>query len=333
MRSPNFRNYALWLDPWRFWPGPKRSPPLQSVLHRVTIRVEFSTTTHYPHGRNMNHGFLVRWLPMLLFAGCASFEIGGEIQSGRMALIRGEPVAALTHFERVAKADPGYVTDFSPLQESVWTYVGRARYAAGKWPEAREAFERALAHLQTDSMAKLYLGLTLIRQTQGRTVKPLSLDDVVYALREGVEPKRVAVLIREQCIEFDMAAETETILKKAGADPQLIEEIRKARVATAKLRRGNELHRDGALKETALAMQELHQWLERVSGDPFHGKYWDPARAIRSRIESTVALISAKDRDWQKIVAGGEWVGEKLEEEIDLVRRERQRDSMIPRRR
>src|SRR5881628_1653371 len=33
----------------------------------------------------------------LLLSGCATFEIAGEIQSGRMALMKGDPQEALAH--------------------------------------------------------------------------------------------------------------------------------------------------------------------------------------------------------------------------------------------
>ncbi|MGH7831642.1 MAG: hypothetical protein ACREP8_15865, partial [Candidatus Binatia bacterium] len=52
---------------------------------------------------------------------------------------------------------------FSLLNQSVWTYVGRAHYAAGNLPEARKALERARSRHEWDNIAKLYLGLTLAR--------------------------------------------------------------------------------------------------------------------------------------------------------------------------
>jgi hypothetical protein len=42
-------------------------------------------------------------------------------------------------------------------------------------------------------------------------------------------------------------------------------------------------------------------------------------------------MIAGRDLDWQKLIADGEWVGKRMEEEIDLARRqesqERSRDS------
>jgi hypothetical protein len=57
-----------------------------------------------------------------------------------------------------------------------------------------------------------------------------------------------------------------------------------------------------------------------------YGQYWDPKREIRSEIQSDLAMISGKGLDWQKLIASGEWVGRRVEEEIDLARRDESRD-------
>ena len=73
----------------------------------------------------------------LLLSGCATFEIAGEIQSSHMALMKGDPQEALAHFQRAAQSDPNYIAG-NPLQQTVWTYVGRAYYTMGKLPDARQ---------------------------------------------------------------------------------------------------------------------------------------------------------------------------------------------------
>ena len=55
-----------------------------------------------------------------------------------------------------------YKTPYS-IRESDWTYLGRAYYEVGNFPEARRALEKALADDKDDSLARLYLGLTLLR--------------------------------------------------------------------------------------------------------------------------------------------------------------------------
>ena len=99
----------------------------------------------------------------ILFSGCAAFELGGEIQKGRMELMYGDPKVALSHFRRAAELQPDYLLDYSIFREGVWTYVGRANYASGELAEARQALERARSRYEQDDLAKLYLGLVLGR--------------------------------------------------------------------------------------------------------------------------------------------------------------------------
>src|SRR5262245_14799748 len=102
---------------------------------------------------------------LVFLAGCTSLQIGGEVQSGRQALLKGDNERALGYFYSAAQKDPNYVyaTGSSPKQ-SVWSYVGRSEYLTGRFPQARQTLERALASRQQEDIAKLYLGLTLARE-------------------------------------------------------------------------------------------------------------------------------------------------------------------------
>jgi len=127
---------------------------------------------------------------LLLFApilsACVSFQLGGEIQKGRMALLYGDPNVALAHFQRAAKLDPDYLLNFSPIDEGVWTYVGRAYYAMGKFPEAQKALERARSRYEQDYLAKLYLGLALARDgSPERGLK--EIESGLRALRDWLD--------------------------------------------------------------------------------------------------------------------------------------------------
>ena len=101
----------------------------------------------------------------------------------------------------------------------------------------------------------------------------------------------------------------------------------------AKLYLGLVLARDGdrprGLKEIESGMRGIHDWLDYITqGFRFsYGRFWDPNRAIRSEIESDLAMIS-KGLDWQKLIASGEWVGKQMEEEIDRARRD-ERDELF----
>jgi tetratricopeptide (TPR) repeat protein len=71
-------------------------------------------------------------------------------------------------------------------------------------------------------------------------------------------------------------------------------------------------------------LRRIHDWLEYVDqnhGSSF-GRFWDPAREIRSAIRTDLALISGRDIDWQKLITSSEWVGKRMELESDLARRD-----------
>ena len=101
----------------------------------------------------------------VFLAGCTSLQTGGEVQSGRQALLEGKNEAALGYFYSAAQKDPNYVyTTGSSPKQGVWSYVGRSEYLTGRFPEARKNLERALATNQQEDIARLYLGLTLARE-------------------------------------------------------------------------------------------------------------------------------------------------------------------------
>ena len=87
--------------------------------------------------------FVMAVQAVFFLTGCAAFQLGGEIQQGRLALMYGDPKVALARFQGAAELDPDYLMNFSILPEGVWTYVGRGYYATGNLPEARKALERA----------------------------------------------------------------------------------------------------------------------------------------------------------------------------------------------
>jgi tetratricopeptide (TPR) repeat protein len=100
----------------------------------------------------------------LFFSGCASYQVAGQIQPGRYALMRGDPKVALGYFQRAADLDPDSTWRHGgQIKEGVWTYVGRAYYEAGDYPAARKAFEQARKRHPDDYIAPLYLGLVASR--------------------------------------------------------------------------------------------------------------------------------------------------------------------------
>ena len=169
----------------------------------------------------------------LAIAACAASS--SSFLAGRQALLRGEPDNAVNYFNPIAQADPSYVVTSAPPRKSIWTYLGRAYYNSGRYAEAKVALDRALTYLKDDYVAQLYRGLTILR---GDTAPPpasaFTLQEISYALREGVAPRRVGTIARERGVAFDLNVETESQLRSAGADSILLDDLKKIRAERAK---------------------------------------------------------------------------------------------------
>ena len=96
----------------------------------------------------------------------------------------------------------------------------------------------------------------------------------------------------------------------------------------ANLYLGLTLARDGdrqrALTEIESGMKGLYDWLEYVSETHrySYGEFWDPQRKIRSQIHTDLAMLSNREIDWSKVIANGESLGTRMEEEIVRADRE-----------
>jgi tetratricopeptide (TPR) repeat protein len=98
-------------------------------------------------------------------AGCTTMQTGSAFQAGRRALIAGDDEAALASFQSVAESNPNFIfTTGSSPRQSIWSFVGRAQYLTDQFPQARQSLERALSGDREENIARLYLGLTLIRE-------------------------------------------------------------------------------------------------------------------------------------------------------------------------
>ena len=67
-----------------------------------------------------------------------------------------------------------------------------------------------------------------------RSRKPLSVEDIEYLLREGVTPRRVASLVEEQGVKFEVTEAVRERLRKAGADGGVIAAVEQASLAYAR---------------------------------------------------------------------------------------------------
>lgn len=263
---------------------------------------------------------------LFFLSACSTFNIQGQFASGRQALIRGDAGTALSHFKRVAEQDSNYQVASAAFRQSIWTYLGRAQYSLGQYSDAKETLERAIAYSNEDRLARLYFGLTLLRQPIAPTPNnPFTLKDVSYALTEGVAPKRIMTLVAERGISFDLTKETESQLKRSGADPVLLDEIRKIASENAKRRKAAGNPAQGA-KDIASALTGLRADLDSVIYNSPQGRFWDPSGEIRKQMESSLVLISSREPDWTKIISAGEWVGLRLEGEVDSARRDEENE-------
>jgi tetratricopeptide (TPR) repeat protein len=170
-----------------------------------------------------------------------------EVHNGRQALINGRPETALGHFQRATELDPDFLY-FSTLPQSAVTYTGRALYQLKRFSEARQAFEQARLRFPEDVMARLYLGLTLMR----------------------------------------------------------------------------EAHREQGFQETAAGLRAIYQWLDYIEANLPQGIYWDINREIRSEIERILKQIADGQLSAEQVIESAEWVGNRMEWEIDAARRDEQ---------
>ena len=84
--------------------------------------------------------------------------------------------------------------------------------------------------------------------------------------------------------------------------------------------RGND-HSNGQ-REIESGLRGLYDWIEQANAaDPFNAA-WDTRREIRGEIETALAKIADRKVDWQELIASGEWLGQRMAEEIDQIRRD-----------
>jgi tetratricopeptide (TPR) repeat protein len=73
------------------------------------------------------------------------------------------------------------------------------------------------------------------------------------------------------------------------------------------------------------AMKGLYEWLEYINSSRPLDAFWDPQREIRSAIENDLTMIANKKVNYEQIIVDAERLGQKIEDEIDCVRRQESR--------
>lgn len=178
-------------------------------------------------------------LSAALFASsCASLQVSQDTAAGRNALQTGRPEDAVAYLRRAVVTDPNYTLP-NRLQESALAFLGRAYYEVGNFPEARISLERAITRDQEDNLARLYLGLTLIKtgeQDRGRREAETALksinDWLEYVSMQGYsgqfwDPGRIIRSEIQRTLEA-MLAPPELLLVAQQVGMQVDEEVEKA---------------------------------------------------------------------------------------------------------
>jgi len=79
------------------------------------------------------------------------------------------------------------------------------------------------------------------------------------------------------------------------------------------------------VKEIKNAMQGIHDWLEYMERTRPIQAFWDPSREIRKTIENDLDETRGKDLTLENLIADAEWLGNKMENEIERVRQDERR--------
>ena len=84
--------------------------------------------------------------------------------------------------------------------------------------------------------------------------------------------------------------------------------------------------RENGLREIQSAMQGLYDWIMYVQGNfrYSYGQFWDMNGTIRAAIQVDLAMIASKEINWSTLLTDGEWLGKKMDEEIDVARKSAQ---------
>ena len=175
---------------------------------------------------------------LVFVTGCAGLQVEQTVQDGRAALLTGRYDDAANYFGLAAESNPNYKTSYA-LRESIWTYLGRAYYETGKYPEARTALDKALASDKNDYVARLYLGMTLVRSNdrdRGLAEMKTALNGI-YEWLEDIESQSTVGLYWDPNKQLRKAIETalaekpsaiELVVTAQRVGKQLEEEIDRA---------------------------------------------------------------------------------------------------------
>lgn len=164
--------------------------------------------------------------------------------------------------------------------------------------------------------AELMIGDPKIALAHFRKAAELDPD---YILNFSQLPQGVWTYVGRAYYAQEQFAEARKAFGKARAQHSE-DNLAKIYLGLVLARNGN---RQRGLTEIQGGLTGLNNWLNHLEYYHPDGRFWDPAKRIRSEIEKDLAMISGKDIDWKALIASGEWIGKKMEEEIDFARQEK----------
>jgi tetratricopeptide (TPR) repeat protein len=79
--------------------------------------------------------------------------------------------------------------------------------------------------------------------------------------------------------------------------------------------------RQRGLREIETGLKGLYDSLEYIAYYDSIGRFFDSTGELRSVIRKQLASVSGKEFSWSDLISTGEWLGQQIEEEIDLSKR------------
>ena len=86
--------------------------------------------------------------------------------------------------------------------------------------------------------------------------------------------------------------------------------------------------RQRGVSEIENGMKGIYGFLEYITeAHRFSfGRFWDPARSIRSAIQSDLAMISGREFEMERLIVSAEAIGKQMEDEVDRARQDETRE-------
>src|SRR5215467_2692671 len=183
------------------------------------------------------------------------------------------------------------------------SYQAGSNVAAGRVAYLIQSNETALSHFQSAVQA-----------------------DPTYSFGVALPQNALSYLGRTEYLtgRFPQARQTLEKALSTRTDPNMV-----------RLYLGLTLARSGdrqqGLKEIEGSMRGMYDWLNYFT-EAFrftYGRFWDPRGEIRSAIQIQLATLRGKEIDWPQLFADGEWLGRRMEQEIDWAQRDQLDDYFV----